>query len=44
MRRELTEVELDALDPADEVPTDEDPEPLKSVPTQTAMLPAAGGR
>ena len=32
--------EPDALQPADDVPTDEDPEPLKSTPTQTAMLPA----
>jgi hypothetical protein len=32
------EHESDALEPADEVPSDEAPEPLKSVPTQTASL------
>jgi hypothetical protein len=32
------EHEPDALDPADDVPEDQDPEPLKSAPAQTAML------
>jgi hypothetical protein len=33
------EHEPDAMDPADEVPSDEEPEPLKSIPTQTASTP-----
>ena len=35
------EHEPDGLDPADQVPEDEDPEPLKSIPTQTARASAA---
>lgn len=35
------EHEADALDPADDVPGDEDPEPLKSTPMQSARASAA---